>query len=174
MSTSQPFATLPSQSRHPVRQLDTRHTPPTHAGVARGGAHMRPQAPQCGTLVATFTQDPPQSVVPAGQAWPQVPATQVAVPPAGAGQTLPQRPQLRTSTATLTSQPLEAFMSQLAKPAAQVNAQVDAAQAAVMLGGDVHRRPQAPQWFRSPATLTSHPSAAVPLQSRQVPVQAPT
>ena len=86
-----------------------------------------------------------------------------------------QRPQLPLSLPTLTSQPLAAMPSQSAKPAAQAPIpHAPASQVAAALAKR-HATPHAPQWFRSaPRTLSSQPSAALPLQSAKPLAQAPT
>ena len=78
------------------------------------------QRPQCVALVCVSTHASPQRVKPVLQVKPHAPAAQVAVPFAGAGQTIPQRPQCMTVVLVSVSQPLAAFMSQLPKPALQV------------------------------------------------------
>jgi hypothetical protein len=46
MSTSQPFASIPSQFAKPALQLAMPHTPAVHEGVALGTEQAFPQAPQ--------------------------------------------------------------------------------------------------------------------------------
>ena len=58
MSTSQPLAGLRSQSRKPVAQAATAHTPTAHRAVALGSAHTRPQAPQLAALVWVSVSQP--------------------------------------------------------------------------------------------------------------------
>ena len=91
-------------------------------------------------------QTPPEQTWPAGQPWPQV-------------------PQLALSVWVLTSQPLAATLSQLAKPVVQLaTPQTPAVQLALALGS-AHAWPQAPQLAVLVWVLTSQPSEAVPSQS---------
>jgi flavin reductase (DIM6/NTAB) family NADH-FMN oxidoreductase RutF len=59
---SQPSLTLPLQSAKFVLHAVMRHVPDEHEGVALGGAHERPQAPQFARLLLRSTQAPEQSV----------------------------------------------------------------------------------------------------------------
>jgi hypothetical protein len=120
VSVSQPLAALPSQLPKPVLQAAMAQTPAAHVPVALVKVHARPQAPQLDGSLAVARHVPEQLVWPAGQAWPQVPAAQVALPPAAGRQTLRHTPQWLVSVWRLVSQPLAALPSQSAKPATQV------------------------------------------------------
>jgi hypothetical protein len=101
------------------------------------------------------------------QVKPQVPAVQVVVAFARAGQTFPQLPQLLTVVLRFTSHPLAARPSQLPQPALHVKPQVPAAQVAVALGGVAQTLPHAPQLLTVVLRFTSHPLAARPSQLPQ-------
>ncbi len=87
----------------------------------------------------------------------------------------PQRPQLALSVPVLVSQPLAGLPSQSAKPALHAPiAQVPDAHVAAALAKR-HTTPQPPQFEASaPRTLSSQPSAAVPLQSPKPALHEPT
>jgi hypothetical protein len=111
VSTSQPFAALPSQSAKPALQVNP-HAPAeqNNEAFARAG-QTRPQPPQFWRLVLVFTSQPllmapSQSPVPATQApMAHTPATQMRDPAVGVGHTLPQVAQLLTSLCVTISQP---------------------------------------------------------------------
>jgi hypothetical protein len=78
VSTSQPLATIPSQSPRPGSQLAIPHTPAAQAPVALAGAQAVPHAPQWAALTRVSTQPPPQQVWPEAQCASEVqPVTQV-------------------------------------------------------------------------------------------------
>ena len=93
------------------------------------------------------------------QVIPQAPAVQLGVPLAEL-HAVAQVPQWVTSVPVLTSQPLTASPSQLAKPAEQVMPQAPAAQEEVPLLVE-HAAPQAPQWAAVVSVLVSQPLAAL-------------
>lgn len=76
----------------------------------------------------------------------------------------PHRAQF-AAEARSASQPLAGFMSQSANPALQRYSQLPALHPAVMLGRAGQALPQRPQWVTELERPTSHPSAAVALQS---------
>jgi hypothetical protein len=139
-----------------------RHVPVTQLWPI---GQARPQPPQLAASLCRFTQRPglpgaaPHTVWPAAHEPPQVPIAHVAVPPTGAGHTLPQRPQLVAVVLRLVSQPLAALPSQSPKPALQVSRHAPAVQAAVWFAPAVHARPQAPQCMSEVPVLVSHPLA---------------
>ncbi len=103
---------------------------------------------------------------------PQLLAAQPAVPLATAGQTLLQVPQLPALVAVLVSQPSTGPALQVRKdPEHAVEPQLPAEQAAVSAPVWGHALPQLPQLATSLAPLTSQPSLASPLQSRNSPWQ---
>jgi hypothetical protein len=149
--TSQPSAGLLLQSAKPVLQVNP-HAPLVQVAVALAGAgHALLHAPQWLGVERVSTSQPSaglllQSPKPVLQAEPQAPPVQVAVALARTGQALPQRPQWFVSVAGRTSQPLPAWRSQSAEPAAQRYPQVPAAQtgAALVRAGQV--TPHMPQF----------------------------
>ncbi len=56
--TSQPSVGSRLQSAKPAVQLPTPHVPATHAAVALGSEHTRPQPPQFRASVCTFASQP--------------------------------------------------------------------------------------------------------------------
>jgi hypothetical protein len=58
VSTSQPFAALPSQFAKPMLQLAIPHEPIAHEPVAFAGAHAIPQPPQCARALCVFVSQP--------------------------------------------------------------------------------------------------------------------
>jgi hypothetical protein len=115
VSTSQPFATLPSQSSNPALQAIA-HVPPLQLAVPFVASQASAQPPQWSgsALVSTsqpFAALPSQSSNPALQAIAQVPPLQLAVPFV-ASQASAQPPQWSVSVSVLTSQPLAASPSQ--------------------------------------------------------------
>jgi hypothetical protein len=95
---------------------------------------------------------------------PHTPATQLGVAPPGVGQTLPQVPQWLTLVWVLTSHPLAALPSQLAKPPEQTMPQVPPLHVAVPLLL-LHTLPHAPQFATLVPVETSQPLAALLSQS---------
>jgi hypothetical protein len=79
-------------------------------------------------------------------------------------QARPHAPQWAVLVWMLTSQPSPAIALQLPKPAAHASPQAPLVQVAVALGPVGHASPQRPQLEVLLVTLTSQPSAAVPLQ----------
>ena len=141
-----------------------------------GVGQLFPQKPQWFSVVASGTSQPSagfplQSPKPESQVKPQLPATHVVVELARFGQAFGHEPQCRTSVLRLTSQPSTALPLQSAKPALQVNPQVEPVQVRVEFGRLAQRFPQKPQSSRLPTTLTSQPSAGFPLQSSQPALQ---
>ena len=106
-------------------------------------------------------QNPPHGDCPAGQRPPQAPPTQDAVPPTGAGQTLPHVPQWLTAERRSTSQPLAGFRSQSSKPVRQVKPQTDALHRGAVFGGEGHAFPHRPQFERSDRVSTQPPPHGV-------------
>jgi len=67
VSTSQPFAALPSQFAKPMEHPVVPHTPAAHVALApEGTGHTRPQDPQCAVLSWVFTHAPLQHACPEG------------------------------------------------------------------------------------------------------------
>jgi hypothetical protein len=54
--TSQPVAGSPSQSPRPASHASTAHVPVSHVSVAKGSAHVTPQAPQCASVLTRVSQ----------------------------------------------------------------------------------------------------------------------
>ncbi len=111
VSTSQPLRGLPSQSAKPVLQVKPHAPDEQNTDALARAAQVRPQPPQCCTLVLVFTSQPldrlpSQSPEPAAQVpIAQRPATQTRDPEGGVGQELLHRPQLLTSLTVAISQP---------------------------------------------------------------------
>jgi len=97
---------------------------------------------------------PSQSTQPASHTILQAPASHRGVAWGAPAHTLPQRPQWEAAVCGSTQAP-----PQLAVPAGQVVAHARP----LHIAGARHGAPQAPQ-FSSVPSVTSHPSAAVPLQ----------
>jgi hypothetical protein len=116
---------------------------------------------------------PSQSVQPEEHAvTTQVPLVQLPVPFAGL-QAIPQPPQF-AGVLVGVSQPSARSPLQFAKPGLHVtSSQVPLSQLAVPFG-KLHLLPQAPQLFRLVEVSISQPSNEEPLQSFQLPLQAPT
>jgi hypothetical protein len=98
-STSQPFASLPSQLPKPALHAMP-HEPPLQVGVEAGRVgQASPQPPQCATSLRLcshpFAGLPSQSSKPASHVKPQPPSMQVLVAWAGAVHGLSQPPQWR-------------------------------------------------------------------------------
>lgn len=158
---SQPFAGFPSQSPKPALQGYVQ-LPALHAApVLERAVHMVPHVPQLLGSVVVARHTPEQLVCPGGHAWPQVPAAQVALPPAAGAQTRRHAPQLLTSAAVLVSQPLAGLPSQSAQLGLQLpTAQRPATQVGVALAR-AQVAPQAPQWATLTSTLVSQPLPAL-------------
>jgi hypothetical protein len=174
VSTSQPFAALPSQLPKPALHATPQAPDAQVAEAFARGGHTVPQAPQFAALVLVLTShplagSPSQFAEPAAQTTPQTPAWHRAVAPPPAVHALPQRMQLDTSLVRFTSQPLAGFVSQSAKPVLQVaTAQAPAAQLDTPFVA-WHRRPQAPQFAVSPCGFTQRP----PQHDSPVPQRVP-
>jgi hypothetical protein len=125
VSTSQPFAGLPSQSEKPAAQAITAQAPTAQVAVALGSAHTRPQAPQLDALVVRSVSQPlglrpSQSPKPAAQReGVHVPPAQPWVVTWASAQTVPHAPQLVGSISVL-AQNAVAAVPQVASGAAQV------------------------------------------------------
>ena len=109
-----------------------------------------------------FAALPSQSVKPGEHEYMHAPAAHEATVLGRGAHARPQPPQWATVLVVLTSQPLAAFMSQLAKPVLHVpTPQVPIAHAAVPLAGVAQALPQAPQWASVLARVVSQPLAAL-------------
>ncbi len=153
--TSQPSATVPLQSPKPVLHDATRHAPDAHAGTPLGIEHAVPQPPQFETSAPVLISHPSvavrlQSVYPALQLKPQVPAAHVAVALARVGHTVVQAPQCVGSVLRF-----EQLPEQLVRPEAQVTTHAPAEHTCP----EEHAVVQVPQWALSTC------------RSRQVPEQ---
>jgi hypothetical protein len=159
---SQPFAATASQSPKPAAQRATVHAPAAQpCAAALGSAHALPQAPQLAGSIAVLAQNavaPAPHVASGGaQVVPHTPPEHTCP----AGHTAPHAPQLEFSMRVFTSQPLAGFMSQSAKPAAQVvTAHAPATQVEVALPS-AHTRPQAPQFDALVPVSTHAPPQSV-------------
>jgi len=179
VSTSQPSAGLPLQSRQVPMHERTPHAPPLQVGLACGRLQAVPQAPQLFTLVLMSTSQPSGCVPLQLRAVPmQLPTSQVPLLQAslalGRSQMVPHVPQLFTLVLVLTSQPsawspLQFFVV----PMQLLTSQTLLTQVSLALG-KLQTVPQRPQFETSVALLTSQPSPGRPLQSRKVPIQACT
>jgi hypothetical protein len=131
-----------------------------------------PQAPQFVSLVVRFVSQPSvcllllQSANPAVHTPLQTPAPQVRVAMLFAEQTAPHAPQLFGSVLRLTSQPSVSLLSlQSANPALHPPLHLKLLQLGVEMWFAEQVLPHPPQFDASVATLVSHPSFALPLQS---------
>jgi hypothetical protein len=177
--TSHPLAGLPSQSAKPLVQAYIQ-LPPVQLAVALArAAQVRPQPPQCVTLLRVSTSQPSaatmlQSARPVVQVNPQVPIAQVVVAPARPGHTVPHAPHAATLLAMLVSHPLATFASQSARPMSHMlTEQLPPVQLAAP-PMTVHTRPQPPQCEVLVRRSTSHPLAALPSQSAKPALHAYT
>ncbi len=174
---SHPFDAVRSQSAKPLAHAPTTHTPEAHACVATlVSAHTRPHDPQLFGSKLVDVQLPEHSVRPAPHVAVQVPAVHTRpAPHAVEALAVLHAPQLLESLAVLTSHPLAALPSQLAKPAlhAPITHAPEAHVAAAL--AKRHAVPQPPQLLASaPRTLVSQPLLAVPSQSAKPALQPPT
>ena len=170
ISISQPLLGIESQLAKPVLQLAMPHVPAVQLAVPFGAAHTAPQAPQWPVFdrVSTsqpFAALPSQSAKPALQVNPHADEPHVVVALARAGHTTPQPPQCAMLVVVLVSQPFEALLSQLPKPALQVASVHDPeAQVAVPLLNE-QALPHAPQCMRLVLVLVSQPLPGFESQS---------
>jgi hypothetical protein len=168
--TSQPSAALPLQSAKPSLHT-TPHAPSPHDAVALARVgHAAPQAPQLLVDARVSTSQPSsarllQSAKPASHATPHAPRAQVAAPLAGVAQSALHAPQCAVETRVSTSHPSSVRELQSAKPGAHATVHAPAAHAGVALAPAGHAAPQAPQLDAEVRVSTSHPSAALALQS---------
>jgi len=156
MSTQEPAHRV-SAVAHPEMQV---RVPLTTLQTGAAPPHEVPQRPQLAGAVRSASQPfngfMSQSAKPVVQAIPHVPAAQVVVELARSAHALPHRPQLPVVPRSV-SQPFMGFMSQSAKPVAQVIPQRPVAHTAVALAPDGHCPRQAPQWASLVAVLASQP-----------------
>lgn len=104
------------------------------------------------------THTPPNNRKPIAQLSVHAPDTHAGPPFAPLGQTLPHRPQFITEKSVLVSQPLAAFMSQLAKPVLHVlKPQLPPPQLGAALARAGHAMPQLPQCIAESFRLLSQP-----------------
>jgi hypothetical protein len=109
---------------------------------------------------------PSQSEKPAAQVDPHTPAEHVGFAFGSMGQRVPHAPQFIGLTFTLISQPLLGSASQSAKFGAHEDAHTPAPHVATVPGrGEVHTRPQPPQWLTLARVSASQPVAGLPSQS---------
>jgi hypothetical protein len=110
-----------------------------------------PQAPQFVVLFNAASQPSAeralQSPKPALQTKPQLPVEQIGDAFVTLGHTLPQPPQLDGLVLKSLSHPFAALLSQLPKPALQVNPQLPDEQDEKALVTVGHAFPHAPQWL---------------------------
>src|SRR4051794_102557 len=93
---------------------------------------------------------------------PHAPATQAAVPLAGAAHAMLQAPQFFTSFSSFASQPVLSLFSQPPKPTSQPpTPHVPPLQAAAALAGAAQALPQALQFFTSVLRFDSQPLPAL-------------
>jgi hypothetical protein len=168
VSTSQPSAATPLQSAKPASQRPTTHAPPSHAAVALASAQVLPQRPQLVAAVSRLVSQPlvplpSQSPKPAAQVKPHAPAVHAGVALAGDGHARPHTPQWLSDDVSTAHEP-----AQLVSPAAHVERHTPAEHTSPA----AHARPHVPQAARSDCVLTSHPSAAMALQSAKPALQA--
>ena len=122
VSTSQPFATTPSQFAKPGLQLPMPQTPAAHDAEPFEVEQALPQRPQLPVLVRTSTSQPllarpSQSAKPTLHVNPHAPAVQNTAAFARAAQVRPQPPQCSVLVFVFTSQPLVSTPSQSPVPA---------------------------------------------------------
>jgi hypothetical protein len=165
--TSQPFATIPSQSANPGAQVIP-HRPAAQIGVPLFALHTLVHEPQCVGSAFRFTSQPfaalpSQFAKPGLQVIPHAPAVQVAAP-LFVLQAVTQAPQWVGSALRFTSQPFAALPSQFPNPALQVMPQTPALHVAVPFV-ELQVPPQLPQCAGSTLRFTSQPFEASPSQS---------
>lgn len=162
-TTSQPFATMPSQSAKPIMQVKPQ-PPSSHVGTAFARAgHSVPQVPQFARSLVVLISHPlaavlSQSAKPSAHIpIPQALALQAAVALAGVGQTLSQPPQCAVSFAVL-MQDITSDATQMVPGAGQSIWQCPATQSWVA----GHALPHAPQLAGSVMTSGHVVAAPVP------------
>jgi hypothetical protein len=170
IATSQPVLAAPSQSAYPLSHEAIVQAPELQASVACARVQAVPHVPQLNTsevvpISHPSTACPLQSANPGWHpATAHWPATHVVVA-LGSEHALPHVPQLPRSVARLISHPSRTTLLQSAYPGPHAAiAQVFAAQIAVAFGVR-QALPHAPQSLTLDDMFTSHPSAALPLQS---------
>jgi hypothetical protein len=147
---SQPLAATPSQSAKPALQVPIAQPPAAHTPVALGSEQSIPHEPQLRASTARSTSQPSvgvalQSARPVRHAASSQRLAMHAGTPPGVTQRIPQTPQCSTTLWVLTSHPVEASMSQSAKPVSQAEIpQRPMAHAPVACVGE-QGLPQAPQ-----------------------------
>jgi hypothetical protein len=177
MSTSQPFAAMPSQSAKPESQAMPHDTPETHVGVACGAeGHMTLQPPHAMGLVTLFSQ--PFATIPSQSAKPCAhdPIAQLPELHAGAAfgteQTCEHVPQFALSVEVVISQPFAIFPSQSPKPPLQAATHAPAMHAAAPFAiTSGHAFGHVPQCDVEVRRFASHPFAATLSQSANEPLQ---
>ena len=168
--TSQPSAEIPLQSEKPDAHEERPHCPATQLGDPFCAGQTTPQPPQfCTSVVVAASQPfaalPSQSVKPGEHAYAHVLAAHEATVLGRGAHARPQPPQWATVLVVLTSQPLAAFMSQLAKPAEHAaTVHAPAAQPAVPLA-TAQVRPHIPHAVGVVLRLVSQPLAGFMSQS---------
>jgi hypothetical protein len=173
VSTSQPLAALPSQSRKPVAQAAIAQAPAAQVEVALGSAQTRPHAPQLTALVWVSTSQP-LAAVPSQSAKPVAQRTTVQALPAqplvatlASAHTVPHAPQWAGSITVLAQKAVGP-----APQARSGEAQVVPHTPAEHTRPAAQAAPQPPQWALSLRVSTSQPLAALPSQSKKPAAQA--
>jgi hypothetical protein len=167
--TSQPSRGSSLQSAKPVLHALTRHSALLQTAMALGGAHIRLQPPQCARVLSSGVSQP-SAALPLQSPKPEL-HDSIAHAPArhtgvarGVMHARPHAPQWASVDASVTSQPLPAALSQLAKPGAQAMPHTLPEQVAAALGAVGHTLLQRAQWAGLVASGVSQPSAVLPLQ----------
>ncbi len=152
------------------------HEPATHVAVAFANEQPCPQVPQLATLALVLVSQPStgivlQSAKPALQASSaQVLAVQAAVAFANE-QPCPQEAQFATLLVRSVSQPLTTLLSQSPRPAAQLDSVHTPALHEAPPPMNEQTFPQELQLFTLVCVLVSQPSAVIPLQLPNPPLQ---
>jgi hypothetical protein len=172
VGVSHPFALLPSQFANPALHAPMPHAPPLQLGVAFATVQVVPQAPQFAVLERVSTSQPSaatplQSRKPIAHASVHAPARQRLVAFGRDGQTAPHALQFAASFVRSVSQPFIGLRSQSSWPAVQRIEHVPEVHVGAAKGPLGQRFRHAPQLYGSFERSTSHPSAALPLQSRK-------
>jgi hypothetical protein len=160
----------------PETQPEAEHTGVAAAHAVGFAAVLQP--PQLAGWVMSVSQPllarPSQSANPAAHADTMQPEALHADVACGRLHVAPQAPQLFGSLVVLTSHPVDASLSQSAKPALHEDtAQLDAAQIPFACAG-LHGMPHPPQLAMSLVVSTSHPVDAFPSQSEKPDAHAAT
>jgi hypothetical protein len=166
MFTSQPLPGAKSQSAQPMAHDSIAHIPMTHASLAFARLHALLQNAQFCTVPSNVSH--PSAPLPLQFAVPPPHGLSLQVPFEHVWNALhivPHTPQLLGSLKRIASQPLPAFVSQLANPGLHWPTLHAPLWHNPIAFGAVHNVSHAPQLFASDAVATSQPFVPMPSQS---------